>query len=63
MPMSSTTLSSHRLAIASHQVKNEMLYGKELEKQQAKLERDAMTWQRSENMRNAGLEHQMLCTP
>jgi len=46
--------------ITTHQVKNDGLYSKEVEKQMAKLGRDAQTWERNEKMRNAGLEKQML---
>lgn len=46
--------------ITTHQVKNDDLYSREVEKQMAKLGRDAQTWERNDKMRNAGLEKQIL---
>lgn len=46
--------------ITTHQVKNEALQERELDKQRARLERDATTWKRAEDQRNAGLERQQL---
>jgi len=46
--------------ITTHQVKNEDLYEKELDKQARKTERDALSWSRAENQRNSGLERAVL---
>lgn len=46
--------------ITTHQVKNEALYEAEQEKEHAKRQRDASTWERAENQRNTGLQRQVL---
>jgi len=46
--------------ITSHEIKNAGLYQKELIKEAAQIERNAATWDRSESMRNQGLERQIL---
>ena len=46
--------------ITTHQVKSEDLYAKEQRREEARIERQAHTWNRQEKMRNDGLERSAL---